>query len=238
LLLFDEGLNNADKVIFESFFSATNADDLRKKIENVDIDKFRPIKNLLEGSIENPTTVNLELTAILISYKKRPYKNYSKCLELGKKVEISEEGYKSQITNEESISAPQKKRNFKKMLYGGVGVAALSVFGIIGNSYNSKNEFQCMQWQVDHYERVDCEMKNVLGATSISQIEVINENSIGLKKINVTPETTFFIKDRAVVYYCKMNDSILEYYNASGFHPILGKPLKPITKYIIKKYIK
>ena len=89
LLLFDEGLNNTDKVIFESFFSATNDDDLRRKIENVDIDKFRPIRNLLEGEIDNPTTINLELTAILISYERRPYKNYSKCLELGKKVEIT-----------------------------------------------------------------------------------------------------------------------------------------------------
>ncbi|MFT5761952.1 MAG: hypothetical protein ACI8WA_001076, partial [Polaribacter sp.] len=26
-----------------------------------------------------------------------------------------------------------------------------------------------MQWQIDHYEKVDCEMKNALGAMSISQ---------------------------------------------------------------------
>ena len=52
LLLLDEGLNSNDKVIFESFFSATNEDDLRRKIENVDIDKFRPIRNLLEDEID------------------------------------------------------------------------------------------------------------------------------------------------------------------------------------------
>jgi hypothetical protein len=41
LLLFDEGLNSNDKVIFESFFRATKEDDLRKKIENIDIDKLK-----------------------------------------------------------------------------------------------------------------------------------------------------------------------------------------------------
>lgn len=95
-----------------------------------------------------------------------------------------------------------------------------------------------MQWQIDHYEKVDCEMKNALGAMSISQVEVMDESVIDLKKIEVSPETTFFIKNKAVIYYCKVNDSILEYYNAPGFHPVLEKPLKPITKYIIKKYIK
>jgi hypothetical protein len=238
LLLFDEGLNSNDKVIFESFFRATKEDDLRKKIENIDIDKFRPIKNLLEGSIGNPTTINLELTAVLISLKKRPYKNFSKGLEPEKRLEVLDKETSSQTFDEKSITIVPKKNNFKKRLYGGIGLVAISVFGIISNNYNSKKELQCMQWQIDHYEKVDCEMKNALGAMSISQVEVMDESVIDLKKIEVSPETTFFIKNKAVIYYCKVNDSILEYYNAPGFHPVLEKPLKPITKYIIKKYIK
>lgn len=238
LLLLDEGLNSNDKVIFESFFSVTKDDVLRRKIENVDIDKFRPIRNLLEGTIDNPTIINLELTAILISFKSRPYKNFSKGFESEKIVEILNEGPKSETDDEMPIPVPTKKKNLKKIMYGGVGLVALSIFGIIGNNYISKKECQCMQWQVDHYEKVDCEMKNALGVTNISQVEVIDESAINLKKINVTPETTFFIKNKAVVYYCKVNDSTLEYYNAPGFHPVLDKPLKPITNYIIKKYIK
>ncbi|CAM3774379.1 hypothetical protein FLGE108171_14565 [Flavobacterium gelidilacus] len=238
LLLFEEGLNNNDNVIFESFFSATKEDDLKKKIENVDIDKFRPIRNLIEGSIESPSIINLEMVAILISFKKRPYKNYSKGYEVEKKNWEVKNEISPKTFDEESIQLIHKKSKLKKMMFGGLGLVAISAVGIIGNSYNSKNDFQCMQWQIDHYEKVDCEMKNVLGTFSANHIEVINKKAIDLKKINVTPETTFFYKNKAAIYYYKVNDSVVEYYNGPGFHPLVEKPLKPITKYIIKKYIK
>lgn len=235
LLLLDEGLNSNDKVIFESFFSVTKDDDLRRKIENVDIDKFRPIRNLLEDEIDKPTIINLELTAILISFKSRPYKIFSKGFIIENKEQVLDTIVSLKSVDEKSLVATPVINKFKRYIIGGLGIAVIS---FVGYNYISKEDFQCMQWQNDHYEKVDCEMKNALGATNTSQVEVIDESAIGLKKINVTPETTFFIKNKAVVYYCKVNDSTLEYYNAPGFHPVLEKPLKPITKYIIKKYVK
>lgn len=113
LLLFDEGLNNNDKVIFESFFSATNDDDLRKKIENVDIDKFRPIRNLIEGAIYNPTPTNLELTAILISYKHRPYRNFYNRLVPVKKFELIKEESLFEMDDKLPIPVKPKKKEFK-----------------------------------------------------------------------------------------------------------------------------
>jgi len=79
---------------------------------------------------------------------------------------------------------------------------------------------------------------------NIGSAEVIPLNQYVLdnfKKITVSDTTTFFKNgdyDMPVVWYGKSsNKKEHEYFNRPGLHPETGKTLKPISRYIIKKYI-
>ena len=63
----------------------------------------------------------------------------------------------------------------------------------------------------------------------------IDENIMKLNKLDSNEKLNFFKNHKPVVWYCKQ-DGVVELFNAPGFHPETGKPLKPITKYMIKKY--
>jgi hypothetical protein len=64
-----------------------------------------------------------------------------------------------------------------------------------------------------------------------------DEKTKSLQRVMVSDTTTFFVDGKAVIWYCKV-EGVPEYFNGPGFHPITGKALKPITKYMINKYVK
>jgi hypothetical protein len=87
-----------------------------------------------------------------------------------------------------------------------------------------------MYWTGDHYQSSSCNIK--LGDTALIAFD---EQKALLKKIS-RPDTISY-KAIGRVWYVKI-DSDIEHYTSSGFHPIdTRKKLKPITKYIIDKYI-
>lgn len=81
LLKFENGLDKEDLNTFARFFDfsekATYLESI-KKIENVDIDKFRPFKNFLKKKTKDTLNKNAELIAVLVDFKPRPYNNYRK----------------------------------------------------------------------------------------------------------------------------------------------------------------
>lgn len=236
--LFKNGLTEFDQNTFGSFFGTANKEeDLSVLIHKIDIDRFRPIQNYLEGKISNPAAIVIEMTAILIDFNPRPYANFKK------NNGVYEEGF-FKDKSEENIAINKtrvKKNNYKKA--GIIGLLSISsiglgIFGI--NSLKTTEDSiksNCMQWQIDHFELVDCNLIEKNDLILQEPIEVYNPELFKLKKIEVDKETVFFKEGKAVVFYIKINDSVLEYYNAPGFHPVSDKPLRPITKYIIRKYI-
>lgn len=88
----------------------------------------------------------------------------------------------------------------------------------------------CIVWRTDHYEKIDCNNKT-------ENISINTVDTEHFKKIEVDSTTLFFIKNKAVVWYGKSASGEMDYFNSKGEHPITGKNLKPITKYIIHKYI-
>ena len=127
-------------------------------------------------------------------------------------------------------------KNWKKK----IGIGVLSVAGLFSVGYTAKDliieDKECMQWQTDHYEYVDCNSNTLQGFLEIP-VEPADESRAKLRKIEVTENTTFFVNDKPVVWNSKVNGEP-EFFNTHGFHPITGKPLKPITKYMIDKWVK
>ena len=58
------------------------------------------------------------------------------------------------------------------------------------------------------------------------------------KKIEVNNSSLFFKYGKPIVWYGKSKNGEMEYFNSRGLHPETMNELKPITKYIIRKYIK
>jgi len=89
---------------------------------------------------------------------------------------------------------------------------------------------QCMYWDTDHYEAVFCNEK-----TNGNPIVALNEELILLfRKIN-SPDTLTIENAIGKVWYDKTNKKI-EFFTHYGIHPVNGKTLKPISKYILEKY--
>ena len=89
----------------------------------------------------------------------------------------------------------------------------------------------CMYWADDHYEPVSCNQK-------FSDRLVLALDSVKLLHFKrITEPDTITGKSKGSVWYVKVNDRI-EFYTSDGFHPVqLEKRLRPVTDYIIYKYV-
>lgn len=261
-ILFAESSTSDDLRIFRNFFGFDfkegNSTEIKKQT-----DKFRPLETFFKGETDLTDISGIDLAAILVRFNKRPIHRFLKLTNntavqeekttysiVDKNVDFTFEEEEKKRTVVMTQDNPTKKTfvprlTLQQLQYKTISVQQffktlflLMVF--LASFYGIKELFfpakECMQWYSDHYELVDCS-SSVQGISSRNEIKPIVKEELQLKKIKVTQQTPFFQKNKAIVWYCKKNDTI-EYFTASGFHPENGKPLKPISQYIIDKYIK
>ncbi|MFM9825866.1 hypothetical protein [Flavobacterium sp.] len=243
LLLLENELSNIDEEIFRVFFQVQEGAMLRKAIENFDIEKFRAVVNFLKGKSGKTNPVSLNLISILVDYQPRPFNKYLKVNGNTNLEVISEE--KEEIQGIETFfygllgTTSQVDNPVKSISLRVMGRVVVLVLLLLGSVYMIKKEFfpkkECMQWHKDHYETVDCSgIKQ--GILSQNDIMPINEGIINLKKIEVNKQTLFFKNGQPLVWYSKIKGK-LYYFNSYGMNPETGKPLKPMTDYMINKYV-
>ena len=261
IILFTENSTSDDLRIFRNFFGFDFRDGISTELKK-QTDKFRPLETFFKGETDLTDISGIDLAAILVRYNKRPIHRFLKLTDntivLEEKTSYSivdknvnfnfeeDKEYRTAVVipnnpikktflprlslqqfQQQTISVPQF---FKALVL--LMVVLASFYGIKELLFPAKD---CMQWSNDHYELVDCS-SSVQGISSRNEIIPIKKEELDLKKIKVTQQTPFFQNNKAIVWYCKKNDKI-EYFSASGFHPENGKPLKPISQYIIDKYI-
>jgi len=127
--------------------------------------------------------------------------------------------------------------NFLKRLGKTAMVIVLIFCSIGGVVYLAFFQKQCMQWSSDHYEKVSCDLE-VNGLGSFNVVEPFDKTVFDLKKIKVCDTTPFFDKNgEAIVWYGKTANGI-DFFNGHGRHPENNSSLKPVTRYILNKYVK
>lgn len=245
LLLFDNGISKQDQEILAIFFDLNEESSKRKQMECFDVDKFKPIGNFLKGKTETTRVVNLDLIAFLVDFHPRPFRKFM----IGKE--------KLKLTADYSINDSSRKENKKEIVFEkkkgvldeykksaiskriALGLLAILVFGSL--SYGIKSNFfpnkTCMVWVKNHYQAAEYDkVKDTAEVIPLNQEILTN-----FKKITVSDSTAFFKNgdyNRPLVWYGKSpNKKEYEYFNQPGLHPETGKTLKPISRYIIKKYI-
>ena len=244
LLLFDKGIKKTDQEIFNRFFELDDKSSKQKQIEYFNVDKLKPIGNFLKGRTEVTRVVNLDLIAVLVDFNPRPYRKFIS----ENKEELTEVVAINEILKKEGNGEVKDKKEVaifeefkKKSVSKRIAFAVLPLFVFGSLSYGVKNIFfpnkNCMVWVKNHYVAVEYDkVKDTAEVCPFNQ-EVLDN----FKKITVCATTTFFKNgdiDNPLVWYGKApNKKEYEYFNQSGLHPETGKTLKPITKYIIGKYI-
>ncbi len=142
-------------------------------------------------------------------------------------------GYKNYGEFVKNESEPIWKEGVKNQKKSKAWIIALILFPLIGVSayvgyQNGKEE--CMIWKEDHFEKTTC--------SGYENEEILRTFRLeNFKKIIPTDTTTFFKNGKARIWYDKSNNE-LEFFSAAGIHPTNGKTLKPVTPYIVEKYIR
>lgn len=124
-----------------------------------------------------------------------------------------------------------KKRN--KLLLMLMSLFLITVIGFFGYHYFTKQRW--MEWNATHYVETSFDGEKlktgILKAYKEERIE-------GFRELSINCSTQFFNEDGSVrIWYGKDRNGGMEYFSSYGLHPRTNKTLRPITKYIIDKYI-
>ncbi|MDR6969304.1 hypothetical protein J2X31_003334 [Flavobacterium arsenatis] len=254
VLLLKASTDPNDKKIFASFFGFEFELDSIGKIKREN-DRFKRFCNFLKGKNDLSEDMDAaDLLALLVGYKNRPYQKFIN----SHQTETEIESVENESPEEENITIAtfhedeppkiqpeikewQQPERSKKPSKQNYLIILLLGVSLLSGGYMAKDicfpKKQCMQWQENHYEVVDCEVKR-LGLVSISPVEPLDEDLLEFKKVKLKKGMEFFKYKKPLYYYYKVSRDSIEFFNAPGEHPITKKPLKEISDYIIDKYVK
>lgn len=98
-------------------------------------------------------------------------------------------------------------------------------------SNNNSEKMLCMVWEEDHYQPISCDSSTPEGYHRLDYDEDLVRE---FKKVNSFDTITK--KSIGKIWYAK-NENKVEFFTSRGVHPKTQRELKPITKYIIEKYV-
>ncbi len=240
-LVFESKLDLVDEEIFKKFFNWNEIEDKYQKIKSFDIDKFRPFQNFLTKNTEISQLESLNLIAVLIDFKPRPFAKFRMN---NLDIEVSKKGSNFTILEKITKSKPEKSINledktqpFLVNFYFRTIVFFIFITMVLGFIiYRNLSEKKCMIWNSNHYISIDCDNLKQ-GIIQNNPIALDPNDLENFKKINVTKLTVFFKNGQPCVWYGKSFSGKYEFFTSCGLHPETGKTLKPISKYIIDKYV-
>lgn len=241
--IYEKGVSRNDEEVFRLFFEAKEGEIVKKAIDRVAVDKFKTIISFLKTEKDTDIRIRVELAAIMVDFKERPYRIFSKT-EQNEVVKDPIHVALPVITQPEGHQPEKEISKSKGFAYWLGKNKLITIFLIIASLLGGFSlakfvftEKQCMQWQNDHYEVVDCtdSEKNPLENTIVP----LDKKLLNFRKVEVSDTTTFFNKQGKPLYwYCKVNGKP-EFFNemGDGIHPETGKRLNQISHYIIDKYV-
>ena len=245
-----ERYDKKDERLLKAFFGeAADQKACLKAIDECKIDKFKPLINFLrEKTTTRTDDKNVELLAWLINFKDRPCE-YGKKYSADTAPDIPKDPPVDRQDNVQpkvpgdgqdepktKPGEPEKvKGNGKKVVITFTIVVALgmTVYWFWPKSSAANPGPQaCMYWAGDHYQPIRCDKK--LDNTLVIALD--SDKIVHFIKIAYQDSITFNAIGH--VWYAKYRGN-MEFYTSDGFHPIdPGLRLKPITPYIIRKYIR
>lgn len=128
------------------------------------------------------------------------------------------------LLNEKRI--PKRKFSSRRVLLRLLIFPVIGVSGYVG--YEAAEE-DCMIWRTDRFEQTPCSGNPEERKLNRFKLE-------SFRQVNLSDSTVFFNEGEPNLWYHKTGDQ-LELFSAPGLHPENGKTLRPITRYMIDKYL-
>lgn len=233
-----DDLNNF-KFIFGFDFDASNKNKLQ-----ANTDKFRPIETFLKGETDLTDLNAINLAAMLVDFNPRPFGLYAYSGDFNNSSQDLSDSTTPKNSEDEQTPleiVSKKTHKLKSNLKKKITIGLISFIGLGSIGFTVKNTLfknkECMQWEKNHYEIVDCQSDNSQGFMSQSEKIPFDENQSKLIKIEVSDTTTFFKNGKSLYWYCKVNGKP-DFFNTHGVHPESGKALRQVSQYIVDKYVK
>jgi len=221
-----------DKALLRAFFDgAADQKACLQAIEDHDINKFKPLVNLLKGKTRKPDSKIVELAAWLIDFEDRPYdprKDYS----------IDPEQKHTDKENraiQPMAQAGEKKRKRRRIIFVITITIALGMTVYWTRPYKSHAPIiighqACMFWNEDHYQPISCQPHEDTTVTPLDSDKLVHFRKI-------TRPDTITTRSIGSVWYVRYRKDY-EFYTSDGNHPIDPQlRLRPITDYIIRNHI-
>jgi hypothetical protein len=239
-----------DRTLNDFFGQEVDQEAYLKAIGRCHPDKFKPLVKFLRGETETTNDKNIELLAWLIDFKDRPYKmKYVPDLPEESIPRVPELPGLVPIASGSVVFSPEQneeKRPPSQVIYSQrlpsvktrrttiiIVVILFALFGIGVYWINKpiRGPQGCMYWAGDHYQQILCTQS--LGDTLLVPLDT--GKLMHFKRI--TNLNTIVHASVGSVWYANISGNI-ELFTSDGFHPIYQKiRLKPLSDYIIKKYI-
>lgn len=257
LLIFADKRNKKDMNIIKMFVgNREDPEEYERALRVVSVTKFRPLQNFLLDSTIQTSNKNIELLAWLIGFE--PIKKPADSPDTGDTVDSSAGDDLEVLSDKESreLSGGSVKPtsvspgrdpaptlielliNHKQKVLVVIALLLTAGIGIFNKSPENQSFLsllkpgsQCMYWNNDHYEEIDCETKPPYGqAVALERFKLDYFRKI-------TQPDTLTLSDINKVWYLKNNHRI-ELYTADGNHPeLVNRRLRPLTKYMFDKYV-
>ncbi|WP_439128439.1 hypothetical protein [Polaribacter sp.] len=132
------------------------------------------------------------------------------------------------INLNQSIESNQeiKRKTLKKVVI--LVLCFFTLLFVLNKYYKTEN---CIIWNIDHFETSSCNTKDGIN-NNFYKINIEN-----FKKVNVDNNTEFFKNGNPIIWYGKSPSGKIDFFTQRGIHPETLEELKPITEYIINKYV-
>lgn len=139
--------------------------------------------------------------------------------------------YRSHNKGDFKLASKAINKNFKTLIVGGV----LAILIIVGVVFLNSDSNRWMVWENDRYVEVKFDAKKY----NLNQLKIYKSDRIeNFRQVELNCDSDFFNEDGSVRYwYGKNKNKEINFFSSLGLHPLTGKTLKPITNYIINKYV-
>jgi hypothetical protein len=243
LYISQDGLTKTDESIFRLFFRAKEDQKLGTAIDNFGTGKLKSVISFLKDEKNSENRIRIELAASIVDFNPRPFSRYKQTRGTTDPINLEIPELEDQNVMFADTADIEKGKINKVITKDDIAIKKLAVFFMIlvflfFMGYTIKDlsfpTKECMQWEGNHYEAVDCS-NDKLGIGQLNSIVPIDKETIKLEKLDSKAVLVFFKNEKPIVWYSK-KDGIIELFNQPGFHPETEKPLKPITNYIIRNY--
>lgn len=249
--IFTSNPNSDDLKVYHDFFK-TEFDPKTEDISTSYTDSFKKVRDFLKRKTEPAKIDTINLAAILVGFKLRPYQQFYLKSNAENQQSIKNDDSQIMILVNDKKNSDEKTEEKEKLqsqtLKSGnkfyvrlfkrskkTLLITLFIFSLVATVvYCMFFEKNCMQWANDHYEVIYCD-KPISG--NWNEVIPKDDELLNFRKINVCDTTTCFRPDgEAIVWYSKRGEGV-EFFNDHGRHPEIKTPLRPVTRYILNKYV-